>query len=373
MLRFHSRTMIAAVLCAGIAPALGFAQANSTTTVTATALKMGGVPIANGTVTITPINSKGTAIGVGTADGAFSAADPRGYQATITNGAIAPGFVVPDQATAIADTANTPISYQVTIQRAAMVSRCVGRQLQLRHPIHQHHTHHWHYVRARRLPSHPDHTHRSRRLRQWTGGQRAKQPAPAPSEYYTYTPSLQPSTGRYECIAGLFRCSTTPVAAAGGTNGTNGVERYKRPQTATKRHQRRWLWWHIHQPPHRLQLVPPPSPPRLAWHTSLARACVSHPRPHPPATWKASSPPTIPATPRSRSRQTQPPAPAPSPPGICRSPAHLAQTARAAAAALAPFPCTPTPRSRPPARPPESWRTRPTRLPDLSALSAAAR
>ena len=102
----------AALLCAS-----SFALPAQMTPVTATQLKMGGVLIPAGTVTFTLVNNIGQPISVITTDGSLNG--PQGFTATVTNGAIAAGFTVPDQVTSVAAAGNTPIGYLVQVSRTS--------------------------------------------------------------------------------------------------------------------------------------------------------------------------------------------------------------------------------------------------------------
>ena len=87
------------------------------TPVTATQLKMGGVLIPAGTVTFTTVNSSGAAISVISTDGSLHG--PQGFTATVTNGAIAAGFSVPDQVSSVATSGSTPIGYLVKVAQTS--------------------------------------------------------------------------------------------------------------------------------------------------------------------------------------------------------------------------------------------------------------
>ncbi|GAA3760759.1 LamG domain-containing protein [Terriglobus aquaticus] len=107
MQRISHALGVLAALCFGVG---AFAQS---TTVTASNLKIGGSPITAGTVTIVPQDAYGHAIAFTGGDGSFNGPQP--FSAAITNGAIAPGFTVPDQSLSTATTPNTPLWYAVTI------------------------------------------------------------------------------------------------------------------------------------------------------------------------------------------------------------------------------------------------------------------
>lgn len=82
------------------------------TTVTASNIKMKGVPVANGTVTFIPTDALGNPVPV-TAGGSLY--DAQGFTGTITAGAIAAGFQVPDECIAVPATPNVSLSYQVQV------------------------------------------------------------------------------------------------------------------------------------------------------------------------------------------------------------------------------------------------------------------
>ncbi|MEG9430766.1 GDSL-type esterase/lipase family protein [Terriglobus sp. ADX1] len=87
------------------------AQTNAWTPVTATQLSIGNTPL-TGTIYIAPVNGYGQPLSITTADGKFVSG---ALSASVTAGAIANGFSVPDQCTATATTPNSPVSYQVQI------------------------------------------------------------------------------------------------------------------------------------------------------------------------------------------------------------------------------------------------------------------
>lgn len=87
------------------------AQTNAWTPVTATQLSIGNT-LLTGTIYIAPVNGYGQPLSITTADGKFVSG---ALSASVTAGAIANGFSVPDQCTATATTPNSPVSYQVQI------------------------------------------------------------------------------------------------------------------------------------------------------------------------------------------------------------------------------------------------------------------
>lgn len=109
-------TAAAALLCAALLPTSVFAQ---TTQVTATQLKMGGVLIPSGKVNVLTTDKGGTALSLFTSDGTLNGPVP--FSGTVTSGAIAGGFTVPDQCTSAASIANTPIYYRVEVSNTAVV------------------------------------------------------------------------------------------------------------------------------------------------------------------------------------------------------------------------------------------------------------
>ena len=76
---------------------------------------MGGVPIAVGTVTLTPVDRIGTPLSFTDATGALN--DPTGSTGAIANGAITGTVSVPDQALSTATVAGTPLYYSVSIYK----------------------------------------------------------------------------------------------------------------------------------------------------------------------------------------------------------------------------------------------------------------
>ncbi len=114
------RSVAAALFCAvGLLAAPATVQAQKTT-VTRTRLKNGGIPIPSGTVTITPVNAQGYPVGVGTADGDLYG--PQGITGMIAAGAITGTYQVPDQCTAHAAVANTPLFYKIDLYNSAAKS-----------------------------------------------------------------------------------------------------------------------------------------------------------------------------------------------------------------------------------------------------------
>lgn len=99
-----------AALCAVGLSAPVFAQ---TTNVTATNLKMGGNPIAVGTITITPVSRTGDPISFTDATGSLN--DPTGFTGAIVNGVINPSYTVPDQALSTATVSGNPLYYSISI------------------------------------------------------------------------------------------------------------------------------------------------------------------------------------------------------------------------------------------------------------------
>ena len=108
----------AALLCVvgfpAFAPTSALAQK---TIVTATSLRMGGVLIPFGTVTITPKNFFGQPVAVGSTD--FDLNGPQGFTAAIASGAIVGTFNVPDECSASSLSPNTPLVYQIDILNSA--------------------------------------------------------------------------------------------------------------------------------------------------------------------------------------------------------------------------------------------------------------
>jgi lysophospholipase L1-like esterase len=96
-----------AFLCAGLALTPAFAQL---TTVTAAKISFGGVPIAAGTVTFTPVNAQGTAIAFSQGGGGLNA--PAAFSCTITAGAITGTCSIPDAA--LTSPANILYAIQIT-------------------------------------------------------------------------------------------------------------------------------------------------------------------------------------------------------------------------------------------------------------------
>ncbi len=116
------RHLAAVALFALCAPFVALGQ-NANTPVTGT-FQMGGVPIPSGVVVLTPM-SKGAAVAITGADNVQNLpasqvqGQPQGFAAAILNGVVASGFTVPDECTAQAVTPNSPLSYLVTVMRAA--------------------------------------------------------------------------------------------------------------------------------------------------------------------------------------------------------------------------------------------------------------
>lgn len=100
---------VAALLCAVGLSASANAQM---TTVTASSIKMKGVPVSTGTVTFIPTNASGNPIPI-TANGSLY--DTQGITTAVTNGAIANGFQVPDECTASPALPNQVLNYTVQI------------------------------------------------------------------------------------------------------------------------------------------------------------------------------------------------------------------------------------------------------------------
>lgn len=89
---------------------LAVSASSQMTTITATNISMGGVPIATGTVTFTPTNSLGTAIAFSSGGGGLNS--PGAFPCTITAGAITGTCQVPDAT--LTTPANILYSVQVT-------------------------------------------------------------------------------------------------------------------------------------------------------------------------------------------------------------------------------------------------------------------
>lgn len=100
----------AAMLCVVGFSASAFAQTGMTT-VTASNLKVGSTPV-NGTVTFAPVDGYGIPESI---QGAGSLFAPQAFTSTVTAGAIASGFSVPDQCLAKPTRPGAVANYQVTI------------------------------------------------------------------------------------------------------------------------------------------------------------------------------------------------------------------------------------------------------------------
>ncbi len=98
-------------------PCLTVSAQNGYTPVTATALKQGGVPIANGTVLITPVSStdptRAAAMAVFVSGGGYE--QPASFQGTITAGAISSTLLVPDQCLSTPAVSGAAMNYRVDI------------------------------------------------------------------------------------------------------------------------------------------------------------------------------------------------------------------------------------------------------------------
>ena len=186
----------AAVLGCGCA----FAQ-NAYTPVTATQLKVAGVPIPAGTVTFTMVDARGTAVPFTTADGSFNG--PLGFTAAIANGVLAAGFTVPDQATATAVTANTPLNYLVQIQRTTAPASSATFTIPASNPLVSGSTAFAldHYSPVQSVPALPPGLAYGATL-----------PAHCIGAGLFYTFSGTSVTGTYACVNGTFR----PLPSAGG-------------------------------------------------------------------------------------------------------------------------------------------------------------
>lgn len=86
------------------------------TTVTASNINMKGVPVAAGTVTFIPTDSLGNPTPI-TSGGSLY--DAQGFTGTITAGAIAGGFQVPDECIAVPAKPNVSLSYQVQVYNSS--------------------------------------------------------------------------------------------------------------------------------------------------------------------------------------------------------------------------------------------------------------
>ena len=107
----HLKAALAAfVVCVATASA-------QTTIVTASSLKMGGSPIAGGTVNITPTDCGGNPIPFTAGDGSLNSPQP--FSAVIAGGLLASGFNVPDQALVTALSPNQSVCYSVTVLNTA--------------------------------------------------------------------------------------------------------------------------------------------------------------------------------------------------------------------------------------------------------------
>lgn len=103
----------AALVCA---VGFGICAHAQMTTVTATNIKMKGVAVAAGTVTLIPTDALGNPVPI-TAGGSLY--DAQGFTGTITSGAIGAGFQVPDECTAAPSRPNVALSYQIQVYNSS--------------------------------------------------------------------------------------------------------------------------------------------------------------------------------------------------------------------------------------------------------------
>jgi hypothetical protein len=168
------------------------------TTVTASTIKMGGVAVATGTVTFTPVNSTGTPISIVANSSLFS---PQGFVGTITAGAITGSYSVPDQCQATATVINTPVLYTIQVSNTTTkqsftlfaVQGVCGSTWALDH-----------YAPAQSAVISPTGL--------LTGGSLPAH-CSSPSIYYTQT---NPTT-TYKCVGGVFVQDSTSGGGGGGT------------------------------------------------------------------------------------------------------------------------------------------------------------